>query len=243
VLSPLLANVALSALDEHFCAKWDAHGTGWRRTAHRKRGGATYRIVRYADDFVIMVNGSKAHAEALRDEVSQVIAPLGLRLSEAKTRVCHIDEGFDFLGFRIQRRTKRGTARKVVYTYPSKKSLNAILDKVRTATRRTRHKTLADLLRQLNPILRGWCSYFRHGVSSATFRYPDNFAWWRVAGWLRKRHPGLNWGTVKRRLLPGWQIKDGSTTMFRPLEVPVTRYLYRGAQIPSPWEGILAETA
>jgi RNA-directed DNA polymerase len=243
IASPLLANIALSVLDEHFCAKWDAHGTGWRRSAHRKRGGATYRIVRYADDFVIMVNGSKAHADALWDEVSQVIAPLGLRLSEAKTRVCHIDEGFDFLGFRIQRRTKRGTARKVVYTYPSKKSLNAILDKVRTATRRARHKTLADLLRQLNPILRGWCSYFRHGVSSATFRYLDNFAWWRVVGWLRKRHPGLNWGTVKRRLLPGWQIKDGSTTMFRPLEVPVTRYLYRGAQIPSPWEGILTETA
>ena len=243
IASPLLANIALSVLDEHFCAKWDAHGTGWRRSAHRKRGGATYRIIRYADDFVIMVNGSKAHAEALRDEVSQAIAPLGLRLSEAKTRVCHIDEGFDFLGFRIQRRTKRGTARKVVYTYPSKKSLNAILDKVRTATRRARHKTLADLLRQLNPVLRGWCSYFRHGVSSATFRYLDNFAWWRVVGWLRKRHPGLNWGTVKRRLLPGWQIKDGSITMFRPLEVPVTRYLYRGAQIPSPWEGILTETA
>ena len=98
VASPLLANVALSALDEHFCAKWDAHGTGWRRSAHRKRGGATYRIVRYAD-FVIMVNGSKAHAETLREEVSQVIAPLGLRLAEAKTRVCHIDEGFDFLGY------------------------------------------------------------------------------------------------------------------------------------------------
>jgi hypothetical protein len=48
-MSPLLANIALSALDEHFCARWDAHGTGWRRTAHRKRGGATYRIVRYAD--------------------------------------------------------------------------------------------------------------------------------------------------------------------------------------------------
>jgi len=243
IASPLLANIALSALDEHFCAKWDSHGTGWRRSAHRKRGGATYRIVRYADDFVIMVNGSKAHAEALWEEVSQVIAPLGLRLSETKTRVCHIDEGLDFLGFRIQRRTKRGTARKVVYTYPSKKSLNAILDKVRTATRRARHKTLADLLRQLNPVLRGWCSYFRRGVSSATFRYLDNFAWWRVVGWLRKRHPGLNWGTVKRRLLPGWQIKDGSTTMFRPLEVLVTRYRYRGAQIPSPWEGILTETA
>jgi RNA-directed DNA polymerase len=64
IVSPLLANIALSVLDEHFCAKWDAHRTSQRRDAHRKRGGATYRIVRYADDFVIMVAGTKAHADA-----------------------------------------------------------------------------------------------------------------------------------------------------------------------------------
>jgi RNA-directed DNA polymerase len=52
LISPLLANVALSVLDDHFCAKWDAHTTAYRREAHRKRGGATYRIVRYADDCV-----------------------------------------------------------------------------------------------------------------------------------------------------------------------------------------------
>src|ERR671932_937186 len=84
IASPLLANIALSALDEHFCARWDAHGNSARRIAHRKRGGATYRIVRYADDFVIMVRGSKAHAEALWDEVAEQLAPLGLRLAAAK---------------------------------------------------------------------------------------------------------------------------------------------------------------
>jgi RNA-directed DNA polymerase len=240
IASPLLANIALSALDEHFCAKWDAHGTGWRRTAHRNHGGATYKIVRYADDFVVMVNGAREHADALWEEVSGVLAPLGLRLSESKTRVCHIDEGFDFLGFHIQRRTKRGTTRKYVYTYPSKKSLNAVVGKVRTATKRSRHKTLADLLRQLNPILRGWCSYFRHGVSKQTFSYLDHFAWWRVVAWIRKRHQGLNWGTVHHRLLPGWQIRDGSTEMFRPQTVAVTRYQYRGTRIPTPWASIPA---
>jgi len=57
--------------------------------------------------------------------------------------------------------------------------------------------------------------------------------------------PDLNWGTAKRRLMPGWQVKDGDTVMFRPLplDVPVTRYLYRGTEIPSPREGVLAETA
>ena len=82
------------------------------------RGGATNGRVRYTDDFVIMVVGTKAHADGLWDEVAQVIAPLGLRLSIEKSRVCHMDEGFDFLGFRIQRRRRKGTNKYSVYTYP-----------------------------------------------------------------------------------------------------------------------------
>ena len=67
--------------------------------------------------------------------------------------------------------------------------------KVRSLTRQSQHRPLADLLRRLNPVLRGWCTYFRHGVSTATFGYLDHFAWHRVVGWLRKRHHGLNWKT------------------------------------------------
>ena len=101
ILSPLLANIALSVLDEHFIKKWEALGSEYRRSKHRHNGGAVYRFVRYADDFVIMVSGTRDHAEQLRDEVTAVLAPMGLRLSEEKTKICHIDEGFDFLGFRI----------------------------------------------------------------------------------------------------------------------------------------------
>jgi hypothetical protein len=119
---------------------------------------ATYRLVRYADDFVVLLAGTEAHAADLREEVAAVLAPMGLHLSEAKTRVCHIDEGFDFLGFRIQRRRKRGTDKRVVYTYPAKKALASIVDRVRALTRRSSHPTLAVLLRQLNPVLRGWCT-------------------------------------------------------------------------------------
>ena len=122
------------------------------------------RLVRYADDFVVMVAGTRDDADALWDEVGLVLAPMGLRLSEEKTRVCHIDEGFDFLGWHIQRRAQRGRAGKTaIYTYPSKKALAAVLDKVRALTRRAKHRTLADLLRRLNPVLRGWCNYFGHG--------------------------------------------------------------------------------
>jgi len=92
------------------------------------------------------------------------------RLSAEKTRVCHIDEGFDFLGYRIQRRSWRGRpGKRAVYTYPSKKALASVMAKVRSLTRRKKHQTPAALLRQLNPVLRGWCTYFRHGVSSRTF--------------------------------------------------------------------------
>jgi RNA-directed DNA polymerase len=138
-----------------------------------------------------MVGGTREQAEALWDETSRVLAPIGLRLSEEKTRVCHIDEGFDFLGYRIQRRSWRGQpGKRVIYTYPSKKALAAVMEKVRTITRRGKHRTLADLLRLLNRVLRGWCNYFRVGVSAQTFRYLDHYTWWRVVGWVRKRDSG-----------------------------------------------------
>ena len=194
------------------------------------------RLVRYADDFVVLVAGTRDDAEALRDEVAGVLAPMGLRLSEEKTRVCHIDEGFDFLGWRIQRRAWRGRiGKRAVYTYPSKKALASVMDKVRSLTRREKHRTLADLLRRLNPVLRGWCTYFRHGVSSRTFSYLDHFAFWRIVGWLRKRHPRLNWGTLHRRFLPGWEVRDGGTELFRPRAVAIVRYRFRGTPIPTPW--------
>jgi RNA-directed DNA polymerase len=236
ILSPLLANIALSLVDEHFARKWEALGPPWTRAKRRRAGVPAMRIVRYADDFVVMVAGTKDDAEALWDEVAAVLAPMGLRLSEEKTRVCHIDEGFDFLGWHIQRRTWRGrTGKRAVYTYPSKKSLTSVTAKVRTLTRRHRHRTLADLLRQLNPVLRGWCNYFRHGVSKQSFGYLDHFTWWRIFHWLRKRHAGLNKGTLVRRFLPGWEVRDGRVEMFRPRAVPIVRYRYRGARIPTPW--------
>lgn len=236
ILSPLLANIALSVLDEYFTDKWVGYGPEWTRAKYRRRGGAVMRLVRYADDFVVMIAGTRDDAEALWDEVAAVLAPMGLRLSVEKTRVVHVDDGFDFLGWHIQRRSWRGRpGKQAVYTYPSKKALASIVDKVRTLTRRAAHRTLADLLRRLNPVLRGWCTYFRHGVSARTFGYLDHFAFWRIVGWLRKRHVGLNMHTLVRRFLPGWHISAEGIEMFRPEAFPVERYRYRGTKIPTPW--------
>jgi RNA-directed DNA polymerase len=236
ILSPLLANIALSVLDEHFTRKWEALGPRSTRGQKRRAGAAVMRIIRYADDFVVMVAGSRQDAEALRSEVDSVLAPMGLRLSEAKTRICHIDEGFDFLGWRIQRRNLRGrSGKKAVYTYPSKKALASIIGKIRRLTRRAHHRTLADLLTRLNPVLRGWCNYFRHGVSKRTFSYVDYFVFWRIFGWLRQRHPRLNKHTLVRRYLPDWQISDDGIELFRPASIAIVRYRYRGNTIPTPW--------
>jgi len=236
ILSPLLANIALSALDEHFTAAWEAPDARQERYRRRRAGDPVTRLVRYADDFVIMVSGTRQDAETLRDQVSTVLAPIGLRLSDAKTQVRHIDEGFDFLGWHIQRRARRGrVGKRTVYTYPSKRALLSVMQKVRRLTRRRRHRLLGNLIRALNPVLRGWCTYFRHGVSKQTFKYLDHFTFWRTVHWLRKRHGRTRWATVRRRLLPNWKVRDDGIELFRPEQVAVTRYPYRGTTIPTVW--------
>jgi len=237
ILSPLLANIALSVLDEHYVKSWPP--TWGLRNGRRKRGHATWRLVRYADDFVVMVNGTREHTEALRTEIASVLAPMGLRLSEAKTQVVHLDEGFDFLGWRIQRHRKRGTDQYYVYTYPSKKSLASVIGKVRALTHKDAHRSLKALLLQLNPVLRGWAFYFRQGVSQSVFQYLRAFSWRRVAIWMKKLHKGLSWKKLLRRAFRGsskWEIVADGIVLFDPASIPSKRYRYRGANIPTPWQ-------
>jgi RNA-directed DNA polymerase len=242
ILSPLLANIALTILDEHFAEAWAAMGDFNARHRRRRKGLATYRLVRYADDFVVLVNGTRLHADELRDEIAAVLAPMGLRLSEDKTRICHIDEGFDFLGFRIQRHPKRGSGKSFIYTYPSKKALASIKAKVRTMTRGATNQPLAVLCYRLAPVLRGWANYFRHGVSKSTFDYVREFTWRRVICWLRHKHPHANWKWLLRRYLPRWWPTDGEVVLFDIGKVAVTRYRYRGQQIPTPWSWAFEDT-
>ena len=114
----------------------------------------------------------REHAEQTRDMVEAVLVPMGLRLSEAKTLITHIDEGLDFLGWRSQRHRKRGTDQHYVYTYPAKKALRAVMAKVKAMCRQNLNHPLEALLHRLNPVLRGWAIYFRPGVSSSTFQIP-----------------------------------------------------------------------
>ena len=247
ILSPLLANIALSGLDEHFDQQWQQEmGTKWRRAKRREYGLGNWRLIRYADDFLLMVSGERHHAEALREEVASVLAPLGLRLAPDKTRVVHIDEGFTFLGFDIRRQRQRGTQKYCVYTKPSKKAIQAIKDKVQAKTyRSTRHWELAELLVSLNRTLRGWANYFRHGVSKAVFSAVDDYAWRRVAGWIYRKHSRLSWNELRRRFCkPGsWKIAHEGVELVGASSVAVTRYRYRGNTIPTPWTPSLVAAA
>ena len=137
-----------------------------------------------------------------------MLAPIGLRLSEDKTRICHIDEGFDFLGFRIQRQPKRGSGKPTVYTYPSKKSLARVKAKVRSMTQRDHHQPLAVLLYRLAPVVRGWVNYFRHGVSKATFDYLRAFTWRRVITLAAPQAPPRHL-EVAPSPLPSTVVADG----------------------------------
>lgn len=238
ILSPLLANIALSELDEHFEQQWrEQMGTRSRRETRRRKGLGTWRLIRYADDFVVMVSGGRHHVEALRAEVASVLAPMGLRLSPEKTGIVHIDEGFDFLGFHIRRQRKRGTQKHYVYTVPSKRAVKAIKDKVRRRTyRSTRTMDLSEVITILNQTLRGWANYFRHGVSKRTFGHIDEHAWWRLVGWIRAKYSRISLKEVRRRFCDyGWTITHAGVEFTGASSVAVTRYRYRGRSIPTPW--------
>src|ERR1019366_5151531 len=156
-------------------------------------------------------------------------------------RIVHIDEGLDFLGFRIQRHQERGTRRQRLYAYPSKAALAAVKATVRTLTRQAIERPLSTLLHRLRPVLRGWTAYFRHGVSKASFNYLHAFVWRRVVGWLRRKHARSTWAELRRHYLPRWWPTEGEARLFDPATVTVSRYRYRGDRIPSPWLGAVGE--
>jgi RNA-directed DNA polymerase len=241
ILSPLLANIALSVLDEHLHGPWKSGGamsTSPRREKRRAKGMPNWRIVRYADDFVVVVHGTESDAELLREDVARVLAPMGLRLSPAKTRVVHMNEGFDFLGFRIQWRRKKGTNKWHVYTFIGDRPIRSVKMKIRALTRRLSQMDLEYVLDRLNLIMHGWANYFRHAIAKNVFSMLDNFTWWRLIRMLMYRFR-WKWGDVRRRFVTPeghWlPIAAGEIECRLIAAVPVTRYRYRGGKIPAPF--------
>jgi len=241
ILSPLIFNVAMSVLDEHLHRPWNPGGsmhTRYLRSRRTVKGLPTWRVVRYADDFVVLVHGTRTDTEDLREDVAHVLAPMGLRLSAAKTQIVHMSDGFDFLGFHIRWKRKRGTSKWHVYTFIADRPIRSLKAKVRALTNRNSQQDPGTVLIRLGQIMRGWANYFKHAACKRTLSSLSHFVWWRVIRWLRALHR-WRWKDVRRAFTTPdgrWKpITAGGTELFRLETVPVTRYRYRGNTIPSPW--------
>lgn len=147
-------------------------------------------VVRYADDFIVTA-ATQELAQQIVPQVQAFMAARGLELSPEKTKVTHINEGFDFLGWNF--RKYDGT----LLIKPAKKNVKAFLDKVRSFIKSHKTSLQGWLIRQLNPILRGWTNYHRVAVSSQVFNYVDNAIWQALWKWSRRRHPNKMNGWIK----------------------------------------------
>lgn len=242
ILSPLLANIALSVLDEHLMEPWKSGGSmssEGKRGYRCRRGLPTWRLVRYADDFVVLVHGTEHDTQVVREDVAKVLEPIGLRLSPAKTQIVHLSDGFDFLGFRIQWRRKRGTDKWHVYTFIADRPIRSLKAKIRALTHRKSQQDLGSVLIRLNQIMRGWANYFKHAVAKDRFSALHQFVWWRLIRMLQVRHR-WSWKDVRRHFTTPtgrWlsiTATDG-TELFDIAKVAVTRYRWRSNNIPNPW--------
>lgn len=177
IISPTLANVTLNGLEAGLKAHLGArHGT-------EKAKKLKVHVVRYADDFVITGNSRELLETEVRPWVEAFLAQRGLQLSPEKTRVVHMDEGFDFLGWSFRRYKGK------LLIKPSKKNVQTFYRKVRDIVKTHISVKQEDLIAKLNPVLRGWAQYHHPVVAKETFSRMDSLIYWRLVRWARRRHP------------------------------------------------------
>ena len=175
VISPVLMNLTLAGLEE----------------AIKKSVKSTDKVnvIIYADDFVV----TGASKEVLRNKVKPVIvsflAQRGLEFAEEKTKITHIDNGFDFLGFNVRKYKEK------LLIKPSKSNVKKFLKTVREAIKSNATAKTESLIHQLNDKIRGWSNYFRHVVAKKTFSYVDHYIYLALEKWIQRRHPnkGRRW--------------------------------------------------
>jgi RNA-directed DNA polymerase len=188
IISPLAANIYLHQLDQYM-ESTSLHFTSIQRVRRRKQGKGNVLYVRYADDFVVLCHGTKAEAHAIKEALRGFLRPLGLTLSEDKTKVTHITDSFDFLGYRVIRSI--GTQGKMIPKglVPAK-AIKRFRAKVREmlAPSTTKASTSAKI-HALNRLTRGWCAYYRSTSSpSWVFSQRGTELFWNMAHWLGRKY-------------------------------------------------------
>ncbi|MFF9788346.1 group II intron reverse transcriptase/maturase [Streptomyces nigrescens] len=173
VVSPLLLNIALHGMSTAAGCMDDA--SEWQ-----KRSAPV--LVRYADDFVVLCF-SEDDAHRVKEGLAQWLSPRGLFFNEEKTRIVHLDDGFDFLGFNIRRYDGK------LLVKPSKDAVKRIRKRLRDEALALRGANALAVVKKLNPIIRGWATYYRTGVSSRTFTSLDAYVWLLTYKWAKHSHP------------------------------------------------------
>lgn len=177
IISPALANWTLNGLEAALIAHLDAQW-GVAKAKALKVG-----VIRYADDFVITGVSKEILENEIQPWVEDFLATRGLRLAKAKTKIVHIDEGFDFVGWNFRKYS--GT----LLIKPSKKNIKAFYEKLRNAISDNLGATQENLIRLLNPILRGWALYHSPVVAKQAFSRMESLLFWRLMRWAKRRHP------------------------------------------------------
>ena len=211
VISPVLANMVLNGMEKAV-------------KSHFPKS----HLTRFADDFVVIVD-SPDTAEKVRGLLVPFLAERGLELSEEKTLVTHIDEGFDFLGWNF--RKHRNQRRKVLIVRHSEKSLDAIKATVKDMVLvRGKAKSQDEIIDELNPKIRGWCNYHRSALSSRTFSYLDTYLFRTLLRWGMRKHgdKGKKWVAEKYWHRSGnrkWEFCTEENVLFRPIDVKKKRHV------------------
>jgi len=188
IISPTLANLVLDGLEAKLEAVF-----GRARYINGKQTRLAVNYVRYADDFIVTARSKELLEQEVMPLVEEFMRERGLTLSPEKTKITHIDEGFDFLGQNIRKYDGK------LLIKPSKANVATFLGKVRAAIKGNKAVNQQELIRLLNPMIRGWANYHQHVVSSATFAYVDHEIWKALWRWAVRRHSqkGARW--IKRR--------------------------------------------
>ena len=210
VCSPLLANIALHGMEEAIGVKYDSRGQLIGKRA----------IVRYADDFAALCE-SKEDAEEVIEILRTWLRQRGLELSADKTKIVHLSEGFDFLGFNIRhyRADKTSKTGWKLLIKPSKESVCKIRRKLREAWLSLRGSNVSAIIKRLNPMIRGWANYFRSGVSSEIFHSLDRWMFHRAVRYVKRTHPkkprywrqSRYWGKLNLERSDRWVFGDKTT--------------------------------
>ncbi|MBA2952032.1 group II intron maturase-specific domain-containing protein, partial [Streptomyces himalayensis] len=174
---PALMNVALHGMEQAVGVRLQSTG----RNAGRTMPGSP-SLIRYADDLVVFTH-SREQAEEVKAQLAAWLAPRGLAFNEDKTRIVHLDDGFDFLGYTVRRHHGK------MLIKPSKTAVRRLRKRLAVEVKALNGANATAVISKLNPIIRGWAAYYRNAVSSRTFKALDNYMWRLTYRWAVRSHP------------------------------------------------------